>query len=164
MDPYSKPENLGKTYGPPIIGLDNKDTWKYLPEHFWSNLSWHNDGRMILSLCEDTFGKENITICTRPTNGRCVDGKMNWMEEHLPYYFTNEQFAIMGRKYHCAKPGSYLLDDMEKYCDAFTMAGGMGWLYARPWNVFHRLEPLKRLQGLLDLYKQVFLRPSTSLT
>ena len=152
-DPYTNSANMGKKYGPIILGLPNKQTWDELPEKFWTHLRWTSDGGEIIRQCEETFGKENITICTRPTNGRCADGKMNWLEHHLPYYFANEQFIITGRKYHMARPGTYLLDDMEKYADAFTMAGGMGWLVARPWNAFHQLDPIIRLNSLLNLYK-----------
>lgn len=152
-DPYIYKDNLGKMYGPPIMGLENKRVWDGLPARFWMGLSWTYDGREILQRCEEEFGRENITICTKPTNGRCADGKMDWLLYHLPYYYASYQYVITGKKESCAHPGAFLLDDHEQNCDSFTAAGGIGWLYGRPWNKFHGLDPLGRLQGLLNLHK-----------
>lgn len=103
-------------------------------EDFWANLPWHDDGKIILNLCEKHFPK--INLCTSPTlNPHCASGKVRWIQENLPAY--RRKYFIGPKKWHLASPDHCLIDDREINVEKFRAAGGTAILVPRPWNPLH---------------------------
>ena len=103
---------------------------------FWHGMPWMPDGKIILDICEQAFGKRNVYICTSPTtDGQSARGKMSWLRANMPYY--SRRFLITPVKEAAANPQTVLVDDSLKNVMAFTQAGGKGVLVPRAWNEAH---------------------------
>ena len=107
---------------------------------FWANLEWvqygkdwHYDGKLLLRMCEFTYGKENICLLTAPcmTQG-CIEGKRAWIQKHMPAY--QKQVLFGSCKEFCAGKGNVLYDDRDSNIVKFAARGGAAMLLPRPWN------------------------------
>lgn len=136
---------LHKTTEELYAGCPNKDIveilnmpaayfWKPMNEEFWSKLEWLPDGEEILKYIEKRFGQEHITLWTSPSlNHGCMDGKLRWVERHLPRYYKHN--IVFGHKKHLgARPDTILVDDMDKNVTKFVERGGKVVQPPRIWN------------------------------
>lgn len=149
----------GKHGGYDIVPLFNMTApafWKPMDEEFWAKLDWMPDGEEILKLCEETFGRENIVICTKPSpNYGCEAGKRRWVERHLPkHYKDNIEFSA--KKWMKAGWSLGLVDDDDNNNKLFTSAGGKAFPVPRIWNQWYHLRNmvLPHLRAAFQQYKE----------
>lgn len=138
-NPWLKKEYKGLWGAEEMFGIDKSKFWGIMDEDFWANLEWTKEGKDILALVEDCFGKENVIILTTPcdTEGG-VNGKVKWIKKNLPDY--SKQFLIGFKKHFCANKNVVLVDDCDKNIIDFRREGGFGVLVPRPWNTLYKLE------------------------
>ena len=135
-NPYTKKENLGKYGIAELVGMSEDEFFGSLSADFWASLRPTKEWLAILHLVETKFGRENVCILTTPTDtSGCLEGKRRWIEKHLPEYRQNYFMGV--KKEFVATPNSLLIDDSEANCKAFWDAGGLTFLYPRPWNTLH---------------------------
>ena len=109
-------EAHGKTYVPSVDEKEEYDCWHRLnmsaeeffrpcqSSAFWSNLPWMSDGKEILGKVVGTFGWDNITILSKPTNHPlAASGKLLWLEKNIPqlvhrYILMNGSKALLAGK------------------------------------------------------------------
>lgn len=141
---------------PQLRVLSNDDLYKPLEFDFWSNLGWMHDGKQILQMVEDLFGRENIVLCTAPTaNKGCMPGKIEWIHKNLDrHYHKPSSLMIAGAKHIAAHSGNLLIDDHDKNYQKFLAHGGKSVLLPRLWNSMHpdRHNALSILQNKLSGY------------
>jgi 5'(3')-deoxyribonucleotidase len=132
-------DHKGEFHLSKILKMPQEVFYKDMGQDFWSSLKWLPDGRKVLSLCESTFSKENIYLCTAPirTIG-CLEGKRLWVRENMPEYesrliITSEKHLING----------VLIDDADKNIDKFP---GKSILLPRLWNSRHAENTLEVLK------------------
>jgi hypothetical protein len=117
----------------PIIAA-GKEFWEWLPIYPWA--------QDLLDFA-GTLGE--VTILTRPLNGmgqasnravgQSTEGKLAWLWRELKIRATD---VILTSKKHClACPGSLLIDDDERYYDAFTAAGGRMLVMPQSYNSYY---------------------------
>lgn len=141
-----------------IPGVTKEEFWLSCTEEFWANLPWTEEGKDILRIVENFFGKDNICLLTTPclTKGS-MEGKRRWIEKHLPGYL--DQFLMGKPKHFCAGPQSILIDDSDKNINKFLYYGGRAILIPRPWNMLsYRISHpdfnlLEYLEGYLNVLK-----------
>lgn len=142
-------KRLGRKYPDPwppgaqsiqsVLKIPAPDFWYgILGSEFWQNLDWMPDGKKILEIVENEFGRKNIVICTSPVlDEECPKGKIQWIKRELPYYYQSRQYLIGAAKEFCAHRDSVLIDDWEINIDKFRKEGGRTIHVPRPWNVLH---------------------------
>jgi hypothetical protein len=140
------PYIAGQSYYDPVTGeeTDIATLWNMTPAEFWAptEKSWwaglpktpECDG--IISIVRHYFKEENIAILSTPSlNEGCMPGKELWIRKHLP--FLSRQYVFAPSKKFCARPTTILIDDRDKNVDEFRAAGGLAFLFPRPWNTNH---------------------------
>ena len=133
-NPYYKDENHGNFSLGGLIGLSNKEFFD-VPKSFWSKLEWMPDGKDLLKMIEDTFGKDNCYIATACSlSDGAADGKREWLRDNLPDYFYKGRYLLGKPKFLMANPNHYLFDDKPSNIEEFYKDGGNGFLIKRPWN------------------------------
>jgi len=122
---------------PKVLGMTDDDFCRPITElgaRFWADLEplpWMND----LVEMVDSFTGGNWSIATAPNRERFPDspiGKAKWIRAHLHLrpksVFTGEDKDLLSR------PGHVLIDDRQSNCQAFSVPGGHGIVFPRPWN------------------------------
>ena len=114
-------------------GMTAADFWNPLGRDFWASLPLTVEAHWIMLVCETAVTRENICLLTSPcdTDG-CLEGKRDWVRKHFPEY--KRRLLIGAAKEFCASPQTMLVDDHDKNCDTFMLAGGWSCLFPRPWN------------------------------
>ncbi|MDE2095783.1 MAG: hypothetical protein KGL39_00885 [Patescibacteria group bacterium] len=135
-NPYELASNHGKYDLCALLNMEPSRFWGNLGFDFWKNLDWMPDGKGIFQIIEKHFGKDNIVLCTSPceTLG-CVDGKREWIKEHLPDYYKSTIFTQV--KKNLALPGTLLIDDSDNNVRDFEYQScdeSYGLLVPRLWN------------------------------
>lgn len=125
-------------------GANDPAFWEPMGRNFWANLDWTPEGKDILHVVEQVFGRDNIAVMTSPcdTEG-AVEGKVAWIKQNLPKY--RRRFFVGPPKDLAAGPGKVLVDDHEGNVSAFAARGGLVALAPRPWN-WRRNETLDGYQ------------------
>ena len=138
-NPYDDPRNHGEWDIVKLVGMMPAKFWRPLGHSFWLGLDWMPDGRDILEMLEKAVGPDNIALCTAPcdTDG-CMDGKREWVWEHLPRY--KSRLLMTQDKSVSASAHACLVDDSDKNVEKFREAGGLTILVPRPWNKWHALS------------------------
>lgn len=152
---YDDPANHGNWDFHKLAGLSGNQFYAAFDAGFWAMLPWMHDGRQILDWCERKFGQSNICLLTaapKTNRGACIDGKMEWIEQHIPAY--REQVLFGKAKEFCAHDNAILIDDKESNCRAFEAERGRAYLYPRLWNKHHPIadvayiDMVRRLAGI----------------
>jgi len=119
-------------------GLDFQEVDAVCTTDFWAGLRWMHDGREIISMLEEKFGKKNIFLLTAPMpNPGSGTGKIQWVKRHLPEY-SNRLIISSAPKCLFARPNTLLVDDKDSNVDDFwRYGGGKAILVPRPWNELH---------------------------
>jgi len=136
--PYPNPWPAGVWSIAQVHGISWKDSCRGLNVNFWNSIPWMPDGREILTLLEEKFGKENICILTSnhvDDAATAAYGKVQWIERELPDY--SHRYFLGAAKDFLAHPGVCLIDDKNENIANFCGAGGEGFLVPRPWNMKH---------------------------
>lgn len=118
------------------MGWDNEQNmWDAVltaGEGFWANMEPLPWARQLWNLVTSTNCK--VLICTSPARTPdCLSGKYKWMQK----FFDKSSFydfIITPRKWACAKPTSFLIDDREDKFEDFLCKGGNGCLFPTKWN------------------------------
>jgi 5'(3')-deoxyribonucleotidase len=135
---FQRPDAKGTWSIAKLHNITFEESCQGLDIEFWKNIPWMYDGKIILTLLEDAFGKKNISILT---SNHVVDtrsaayGKVRWIEENLPDY--KYKYFIGGDKSFLAHKGMMLIDDKNENVDNFRMKGGHAFLVPREWNRGH---------------------------
>jgi len=142
-----------------IIGLDMSkyplgeyDLWKAFPqqmkgfswddlgEDFWANLEPTAEASQIMEMIHG----HNSFIFTCPINfydGKlikgCIEGKLRWLEKHMPEHYKNELYLFGRHKHFITTQNTILIDDNNEYVKEFSSAGGKAILFPRIWNSEH---------------------------
>ncbi len=119
------------------LGLTETAFWAQLGgADFWANMDWLPDGRAILGAAECSFGAENVSLLTSPSqDSACWQGKAQWVAKHLPQY--NRRLTVSACKTVFGGAGKVLVDDSEDNCEKWDRAGGEAILVPRFWNAGH---------------------------
>jgi len=161
---FNKPHDLPKS----IAGLSNSpekwifwDDWPCITDaevdsictsDFWAGLRWTHDGKEILSMLEEKFGKENIFLLTTPMpNPGSGTGKMQWAQRHLPEY-SKRLIISSAPKHLFASRDALLIDDKDSNIGGFYGCGGNSILVPRPYNKKHNSPTLPYIKAKLEKY------------
>lgn len=150
--PWDDPKNLGifhvKDWKP--NGFHAKP-WS---EDFWINLPWMEDGQEILSMCEKTFGQQNICLLTNHTGcSLSASGKIKWVEKHLPQY--SSQLLLGQNKNFASNYNRILIDDYDLNIKNYN---GPTLLVPRPWNSRHHITTVPFMELALYALRMYGLR------
>lgn len=151
-NPYYKDENHGDFSLGGLLGLSNKEFFN-VPKSFWARLAWISDGKDMLKIIEDAFGKDNCYIATACSlSDGAADGKREWLKHNLPDYFYKGRYLLGKPKFLMANPNHYLFDDKPQNIIEFNNNGGNGFLIKRPWNTIkinNVISPVLELEKYL---------------
>lgn len=142
--------DLAKGLAASGVEVSTSEMWARIDdagEAFWYSLEplpWAFD---VLSMCQATAP---TVILTSPSLApHSASGKVMWLQRHLGRSFRD--FLIGPGKAALARPAVMLVDDSDKNIADFENAGGMGWLFGRPWNANHAMvEPHVKLAHFLQ--------------
>lgn len=116
------------------LPMSDQDIWSGTDAEWWANLPWMEDGEVIVGLCEEIVGPENVIICSKPANWPgSAEGKLLWIARHMPSYAR--RFVLTPNKSWCACSRTLLIDDNANNALEFRQAGGASLICPRPWNV-----------------------------
>lgn len=136
----------------PLLGLTEEECWAPLGYDYWRNQKPYPYMREFVDLLEEHFGPENICLLSAPIETRgCIDGKRDWIAEHLPDYKWRCQFGWA--KQFCASPNSVMIDDRESNIIKFKKAGGHTFLVPGAWNNRFQEHPLEALKEWIAALK-----------
>ncbi len=132
-----------------IWGITQEEFWRPLRGFdFWANLPWISDGREILRIVEERFGRENIILLSKPySSPESASGKVEWILNNLPQYA--DQYLLGSAKDFCSHPGAILIDDYDYNIEMWAARGGTGILVPRPWNAMREQKAVAYLKEVL---------------
>jgi 5'(3')-deoxyribonucleotidase len=104
--------------------------WDPLPFSFWKGLEMYEYADHFISMLEEIGDVHLATSTTKSTS--CVAGKYSWIKANLPRF--RKKFFIGASKHALAHSNAILIDDRDKNCEDFVVAGGRAILVPRPWN------------------------------
>lgn len=145
-NPYHHPNAKGVWDVWTLWEMSHADFWEPCDMTFWHKLPKTPEAddlvRLAISASRRVCGVWPVRVLTMPSShGRdeCIQGKLNWLEDHYPelageIIFENEKW-----KYAAAQPGSLLIDDNEQNCQKWVRNGGYAVLVPRPWNMRWRV-------------------------
>lgn len=107
--------------------------WAQLPMAFWVHLPKTPDFARYEGILRSCDGY----ILTHPCSSDCYDGKLIWLEQHLPW-FQQDRMIMTEHKHLLSAEGRVLYDDRNENVDDWTKAGGHGQLVDRMWNRGHQ--------------------------
>lgn len=129
----------GQPYIQKVLGISDERFCADMDEDWWAGLEWMHDGKKILSILEDAFGRERIMIASSPVERQgCVEGKRRWIRRNLPKHYHGISGQMFGKKkWLMAHPTTLLVDDFDDQVDPFEQRGGLVLHVPRPWNRLH---------------------------
>lgn len=153
VDLYADRANRGKWQCNEFVGLNYDEFSRPMDLKFWTNLEWMPDGRTILAILEDQFGKENICLLSDPRG--CVnamEGKLRWIKQHMPGY--EKRYLFGPAKFFAGAENRILVDDYDKNIDEFTQRRLPSLQVPRLWNRLHFIEPVEYVKDVLECLNQ----------
>lgn len=137
--PYLDPANWGTWEMEKIWGISVDDFYSPTDNiEFWANMPCMPYGSHLVDDLVDTYGEDNIAICTAPTQSQyCIPGKRQWMKRHYAQYPDLARRMIFTKeKWFLSAPGMVLYDDRDKNVEDFVSrgAGGGAVLVPQLWN------------------------------
>lgn len=122
-------------------------------QEFWEDLEWMPNGKEILRIVEEAYGKENIFIITQPMPHKgSWTGKKTWINRMAPEYRKRLMITEIPKAVF-ASSDILLIDDKNENVDEFIKAGGNAILIPHPWNRLRRHQVIPHLINHLDFYK-----------
>lgn len=135
-DPYLDKANLGIFWFDKIWGMSQKDFFEPCNFDFWRKLEPTREYFRIVQWAVSKVGTDNVAILTSPSqNHGCVEGKREWIKEHIPVLAGNIIFT--SAKKFMSGAGRHLVDDADHNVEAWVKSGGSATLLPRPWNTKH---------------------------
>lgn len=132
------PETVYKNWPPGIfdtsvaLGITSSHMWakiNKLGESFWENIEPYDYNNELFDILP-----ENTYICTKiGSHPTAASGKLKWLQKNAKH--LKSKFVITTHKHLCANPQTVLIDDHDKNCSLFSMAGGVSLLVPQPWNM-----------------------------
>ncbi len=119
--------------------------WSILDnERFWAELPWTEAGQRVMRLVE-IFRPCILSTVVVPA---AFAGKVKWLEKNYPAVLKDDRVfftaSTIGQthdsKRHAARPGAILIDDNERMCENWEIAGGEAILYPAAWNSLRGLR------------------------
>ncbi len=133
---------------PRLWGLTPGEFWAPVAADaytFWSGLDKTAEADETVSLVVGAFGVAHVAFCSQPQPQRgCLDGKYAWTQRHypeIPLIITTKDHRGRPPKHWLAKEDTLLIDDNAQNVGEFQAAGGLAFLFPRPWNSAYRDEP-----------------------
>lgn len=117
-----------------MFGYSGNMFWRMLNEYFWSNLKWQPDGKDFIKY----ISPFKPVILTSPAY-KSATGKQIWIRNNVSEYYKDRRYLIGPAKKYIARPNAILIDDCDKNIEDWVKAGGVGILYPRKWNRFHKI-------------------------
>jgi 5'(3')-deoxyribonucleotidase len=145
---YDIAATLGYRFG-------NKAFWDHFNYDFWAGLPRTAEADEVVELACRYAGKENVSFSTHPTETYgCAEGKLAWLRRWYPELPVLLHCGAEVRKDLLAAPQTLLIDDRSHNVDTFRAAGGMAFLFARPWNRDWEIEGsnVPRLAAFLESF------------
>jgi hypothetical protein len=146
-NPYDDPKRRGDDFwdAVPYTGLTEKQFWAPFGRDFWASLPKTAEADQIINMLFRDFRPNQLCFLTSPcdTDG-CLDGKRDWVQKHypdIPILFSQRAPGKDSPKWMLAGDDTLLIDDHTPNVNNFKAAGGHGFLFPRPWNQAHELEP-----------------------
>ena len=128
--------------------------WSYIGREVWANAPASDECYLLLGMCENLVGYEDICILSSPTlDPECLAGKLEWIHRYMPKYL-HRQYLIGPKKWMCARPDALLIDDSYDNVFSFRNAGGQALLVPRPWNILHESNAMKHLRWSFEIIKR----------
>jgi len=117
-----------------VLNVSNAEFWEKINgagQKFWSEMPEYPWAKTLYEGCKK-YG--DVYFLTSPSDQPCSPaGKLEWIHR-----FTGNNkarnFLIGPPKFLCANMDHVLIDDSDKNCNAFAMAGGRTILFPQPWN------------------------------
>ena len=104
---------------------------------WWANLEWTVHGQALFNACIESALP--VLIMTQPADACSAAGKIDWLEKHCG---PGQRYSLTTSKHHLARPGSLLIDDNQRHCEAYTQHGGSAFLWPAPYNRYARFPTL----------------------
>lgn len=146
--PYDDPANRGDHgWGfDQSWGLPQAEFWAPMGYSFWADLPKTREADAVVQLLSTAFGPNNVCFLTSPchTPG-CVEGKRDWVRRYYPqlpilFSVASPDLDALPPKQFLAHNKSLLIDDHTPNVWSFREAGGVAYLFPRPWNRNWRKE------------------------
>jgi len=149
---------VGERDLPKVIGISRTQYWKKidsLGSSFWENLEPYPWFSELIEYVDSVAPFSLLTAAALSPD--CARGKVEWIGKHFPKKdgkrFMN--FLIGGQKELLAAPHRILIDDAERFVEAFEAAGGGGILFPQIWNKHHAINnPVEFVREQVEAYRQ----------
>ena len=138
-----------------VMGMDPIEWARPMQNvEFWESLEWSEYGFDLYNAIPDYFN-----VCILSSTGHwpaSAQGKMLWLRKNLTRLYDEGRFVFCSQKERLARRGVWLIDDSDKNCEAFEMAGGRSLLWPQRWNRAYKWMPDKRvaLDELLERFER----------
>lgn len=145
---------LGVKGAQQALGLTDDDFWERIDSAgigFWANLAeydWFADFDFLLRSLGEVY---YLSSPSRSVNS--IAGKKIWLDKRFGSAFRN--FIFTPAKRLLAGPDRILIDDYERHCREFVLAGGTAFLFGRPWNAKHAGEGMDGWQEVQRILKAI---------
>lgn len=131
---YDDPKHKGNWNTHEILGMTMEEFLAPMTVDFWSNLDWTHDGRSILKQLE----KREICLLSNAITPTAMEGKLKWIEKHLPEY--KNKYLFGPTKYLAGSHKRILIDDSDRNIKEYKAKGFPAILVPRPWNSLHKVS------------------------
>jgi hypothetical protein len=122
--------------------------WKLINsqgQEWWENLNWMPDGTKLWSAIENKNVKVLTSGSTRNTGTMAINGKKNWVANHLgPIETIVVNSSHEKQKY--ARPGDILIDDLYSNISEWTVKKGIGILHRNAEDTINKLNDVINTQ------------------
>lgn len=116
-----------------VHGLSETEIWERLDYDFWRTIPKSKEFNWLMQLVEGVEVKGIVTGLPPYNQGQCVEGKLEWLSDHLPNY-ADFKVVFTSEKWLCANPDTLLIDDYKINVQRFREYGGHAVLMPRRWN------------------------------
>lgn len=121
-----------------LLGVKSHKFWEVIKEkgkghQFWAELPRYMWCMDLMNACREIAPTIILTSPSRAVSS--VKGKVCWMQRQFGMKFDG--YLIGSGKHHCARPGSILIDDQDKNCEAWREHGGTAIVFPQHWNSAH---------------------------
>lgn len=122
-------------------------------DQFWARLPIFPHAKHLVKRCQE-IGES--TILTSPFNhAGSYAGKVKWLDYHFGKGFARKHALIGAKKHVVSQPGSLLIDDRPKNCEAWKREGGTAILFPAFGNelFMYRKWALKYIESQLQAFE-----------
>lgn len=125
---------------------------------YWANLPSLPGFADMITFAQELVGVENVYVCTAPVQdktGGCESGKRAWIASNTTIppeqvFVTEDKPSVMS---NFPDETCVLIDDRQKYVDAWTAAGGTCVHHRSPANMQRVADTKNQLELIVNLNK-----------